>query len=225
MAVLPILGLRNRSAGGSTLEIGSGFARDATDTVGIGIPADQTRVVDVTATGPGGLDVGTAQPRTSYALYLVEIGGLVSGLLSTSFAAGGVAAPPGAHLRRIGSAFTNDQGRLVGYSQWGTANDRQVSYQRDPKSLAIVRNGTSTVFAPFDLRPVAPISLVSAQLYIVPTAASSTIRASAGSPEFTFTAPALYVFVPPIESTFGEYKSDGAAGRTDIACVGFAEVV
>lgn len=215
-----IMKLNSTSSGGDTLQIADGYARDTTDTTWITVPTGQTRTVNVTASGPGGLDTGAAQPKTSYALWIIDANGTVNGLLSASFTAPTVAA--GTTFRRIGSTFTNAQSKLVGFIQTGATNDRNQQYMQDIAALALLVQQQAAAFTQFNLGPPIPKTVNVAQLFVNPTPGSTTtIRAQAGAPELPFTGPTIFGITPPLNTDKGEFKTSN--GPTSVAALGFTE--
>ncbi|MEQ1506409.1 MAG: hypothetical protein ABMB14_29550 [Myxococcota bacterium] len=219
---LSITGLRSSSTGGTTATIGAGTCRDATDTADITIPAGQTRTVDVTVSGAGGIASGTVQADTSYALYVVQQGGTVACTLATEFDA-----PPlgAAKYRRIGSVLTNGSAQVVAFTQTGTGNARMVTYDATPGILTVVDAGSSASFRDFDLGPANPVTGRPARLSVTPGGAPTHLRATNGQgAEIALIDPTILGFTPPIGSNKGSFQTEGSS-TTTIRVTGYGEQV
>lgn len=78
--------------------------------------------VNITASGPGGLDTGSEAAATWYALYLISDGTITKGLLSTSFVAPTM--PAGyTYRRRVGAVYNNSSANFPAFSQRGNTVD------------------------------------------------------------------------------------------------------
>lgn len=216
-----ITGLRNQSSGGTILTIEAGRARDSGDSTWIEIPSGQTRSVNLTSSGLGGLDTGSPQATTLYAVYVVVTGGgAVYGIVSTSFSAPSGLGPQ-AKYRRVGTAYTNSSSEFVAYQQNGTGNDRTQSYLSDSADLVVVNNQSHPTFLPFDTSPPnSPVGYI-ASLYVVPAGGQTILKS--GDVETTVTVPTTLPFAFPTGSTWGSFKTVG--GSTTISVVGFSETL
>ena len=220
-----ILGLRSScaSAGTTVATVGAGYARDTTDSDWIEIPSGQTRDVDLSHTGIGGLDTGTVQPKTAYALYVVKTaGGVVAAYASQSYVAPS-SLPGGAVFRRVGSLFTNSTSKVVAFQQTGTGNDRVVTFESDAGDLVVVANQSSATFKDFDNSPPASKKLNQSQVQCTPSTGGTTELRGAGSVVTTVTVPSVvWISIPPT-SSWGQFRTP--VGTTTLSVIGFGESV
>jgi len=219
-----IQGLRSRSAGGFLIEIRHSFARDSADSGFLMIPKGETRQVDIRTVGPGGLDQGSAQARRSYALWLISNGGATQGLASLSFNGAGAAFPPGTTMvRRIGSFATDSMAQVIGFRQIGSGNEREVHYKKDLDSLNILDNGRATTFTFVPFGHLAPVTLETVLLSVVPQLSPVTVRTDS-SVEQTFSGPGVGNFVDGVNQGM-DYRNQFPWGRTDISVIGYSETL
>lgn len=216
-----IQGLRSQSTSATTLRIGEGYARDTTDTAWISVPSGQTRDVSLSGSGAGGIDTGTVQADTSYALWIVlSPANQVAGVLSLSFTAPSV--PGGFKYRRIGAVVTDGSSQLAAFVQSGTNNDRTVEYTGTPTVLRLVNGASAPSWTDLELAPGYPTSATTASIYVSPVGAATVIRPGPGGPETTVTGPTVLGLTPPLGSTRGSFKTE-AGGTTTIWLRGFSE--
>lgn len=218
----PISGLRSQSTGTTTLRIGDGSARDTTDTVTITVPTGTTRDVSLTASGAGGLDTGSIQANTSYALWIVvSSSGTVAGTLSLSFSAPTVSS--GSKFRRIGAIVTDADSQLAAFTQSGNSNARTVAYSGTPTVLRLVNAQASTSWTDLDLAPGYPISADQASIEVTPSGGDTQVRGSSGDPPITVsTGPTVLGLTPPAGTTKGSWRT-AAGASTTIWLRGFSE--
>lgn len=214
-----IEGLRSSSDGGSLVTIGAGQARNAGNTADLSLGAPCS--VSVALSGTGGLDTGTVQANTIYALYVVQQGTTVGGTLSVSFdaPAGGLS------HRRVGAVLTNANSQIVPFTQSGTKKERQVEYLGTPNVLLLVNAGSSAVgYTQFDLCPPNPPGSRTARLHIVPVGGTTTLRTTATGGEITIIEPTTLGFTPPIGTEHGSFHTSGAS-TTTLRVTGFSDTL
>lgn len=218
-----ILGLRSRSLGGVAIQIGSGVARDTTDAEFLVIPRGESRNVDISTNGPGGLDQGSPSPRTSYALWIVLAGGVAQCVASRSFNGEGAAFPSGAKMRRIGSFATDDTGMIIRFRQIGMSNDREVHYKTDTAALTILKKGTSTTFKFVPFGYLAPMTLETVFVAVAPSSAAVTLRTDSSS-EQTFGAPGVGTYLDGLGQGI-EYRNEHSGSKTNLYVTGYSETL
>ncbi|MEZ4237983.1 MAG: hypothetical protein R3F59_17935 [Myxococcota bacterium] len=221
---LTIDGLNSTSNGGNTVTIGAGTCRDATDSVDIVIPTGETRTVDVTVTGVGGV-VGGVQPNTSYALYVArnDSSGAVVCALTTDFSA----SVSGYKVRRIGAVLTNQSSQVVAFTQTGTSNARQTSYDVTPPILTVVNGLSSASFQDFELGPPKPQTAPTSRLQVAPSGGKTWVSVDASQQPglvIDVTSTTTFGFTPPLDTGKGSFKTASGA-TTSIRVTGFSEDV
>jgi hypothetical protein len=221
---LSIEGLNSSSTGGSTLTVDAGTCRDQSDSVDIEIPSGQTRQVDLTTTGVGGV-IGGVAANTSYALYVVrdDSSGDVSCALSTNFSA----TVSGYKVRRIGAALTNQSSQVVAFTQTGAGNARQTTYDATPPILTVVNGLGSATFQDFDLGPPKPEPAPTARLQVAPSGGKTTITCEISEQpcvEVEVSSPTTFGFTAPLGSDKGSFKTESGA-TTSIRVTGYSEDV
>lgn len=221
---LAIDGLRSGSSGGNTLTVGPGTARDATDTTDITIPAGETRTVNVTTSGAGGVIGSAVAANTSYALYVAvnTSTNAVSCAISTDFTLTGV---PGFKVRRIGSALTNQSSQIVAFTQTGTSNDRTVDYDASPPVLTLINGLGATSFTDYDYAPPKPVTATLLRLNVAPSGGSTTLSSSPpGDFSVVISTTSTLGITAPLGSTKGSFKTDTGA-TTTVRATGYGEAV
>jgi len=211
------------SSGGTTTSIDSGTARDSGDTTWITIPATQTRGIDLSTNGAGGLDTGSVAANTVYAIYVMDSSGVVSGIASTSFSA-----PSGigtAKYRRVGALCTNGSAKVIEYTQTGANHSRSVTFSSDPTSRRVVTSGSSATYTNFPANPPGSPQMTSADVHVDPSAGGTTwVRANDGTGETSVTSPTTVTLTMPTTTTWGNYKTS-AGSTTTLRIDGFDESV
>lgn len=218
-----LLGLRSRSLGGTTIQIGSGVARDTTDAEFLVIPRGESRNVDISTNGPGGLDQGSPSSRTSYALWIVSFGGAAQCVASRSFDGEGAAFPPRAKLRRIGSFAIDNTRMIIRFRQIGMSNDREVHYKSDTAALTILNKGAATTFKFVPFGYLAPKTLETVFVAAVPSSAAVTLRTDSSS-EQTFGAPGVGTYLDGLGQGI-EYRNEHSGSKTDLYVTGYSETL
>ncbi|HHO49699.1 MAG TPA: hypothetical protein ENK18_02235 [Deltaproteobacteria bacterium] len=225
-----IFGLRSESGGGDKATILSGSARDSGDTSWIEIPSGQTRVVDLTTTGLGGLDTGTVQASESYALYVIKSqSGVVGAFASLSFSPTGVNVPTGAVIRRVGALATDTNKKIHAFSQVGNSSQRVVQYDGALSSLARLLDGTAQSLTPIDLGPLVPQQQGSdsASVSIVPSGAGNvtSIQDAGGGQQASISVPSTLGFIPTSGTSRMDYTNSTAGGTTSVYVIGFTDTL
>ena len=223
-----IYGLQSGSAGGDTINIGAGEARDSTDSDWIGIPTGETRTIDITTTGQGGLDAGSLQANTSYAVWVAKAtaSGAVTAFISASFSPSGVTVPSGVVVRRVGSISTDGSMKVHAFTQAGNGPDRNVFYDGATSTLSRLINGSATTFTEVDLQPLVPLVAPATTLYIVPSGTlgnSSSVQPTSGGPALTVYSPSTLGFIPSAGTSRMDYKNDKSGGLTDVYVLGYQD--
>lgn len=217
-------GLRSSSSGGNTLTVGPGTARDSTDTADITIPANETRTVNVTTSGPGGVIGGAVAANTSYALYVAvqTATGVVACAISTSFTTPSVS---GYKLRRIGSVLTNQSAQVVAFTQTGTSNDRTVEYDANPPILTLVNGLGASTFTPYSYVPPKPETATVIRLAVAPAGGSTTLSSDPpGDFSVVISAPTSLGITAPLGSDKGSFMTETGA-TTTIRATGYQETI
>jgi hypothetical protein len=217
-----ITGLLGSSDGGNTLSVGPGTADDSTNTTTITIPAGQTRAVDVTTSGVGGLDTGTIAANTMYALYVLKNqAGSVGAIISLNFTS---FSWPNAKFRRVGAVLTNANSQVVAFDQTGPNALRQTSYNASPNVLKVLNGASAASWTDFDLYPPKPNTNGEACLEVTPSGGATYLRTDEGGATITITAPTTLGYTPPIGSNKGSFRTATGASTT-VRVVGFSETV
>lgn len=224
-----IFGLQSESTGGNKVIVNAGSARDSGDTTWIEIPEGQSKTVDVTQSGFGGLDTGTVQANTSYALYVIKSqAGVVGVFASLSFTPAGVNVPAGAVVRRVGAIATDGSKQLHAFTQTGNAAQRVVQYDGALSSLARLTGGTASSLTPVDLGPLMPEQqgTNSAMLNIVPAGASNitSIQDSSGGQQSSISVPSTLGFLPRTGTSRMDYINSNP-GSTSVYVLGFTDAL
>jgi hypothetical protein len=221
---LSINGMQSSSTGGNTLTVASGNCRDSADTVTITIPNGETRTVNVTVSGVGGIVGGSVQANTSYALYvgLKTADNSVACALSTNFSL----TVSGYKLRRIGAVLTNGSSQVVAFTQTGSSNARQTAYDATPSVLTVVNSQSSSTWQAFDLSPPMPQTGngPSARLDVTPVAGMTWLSSDPPDLAIGVNEPTVLGFTPPLDSYKGSFKT-GPGASTTITITGFSENV
>ena len=223
---LPVSGLLSHGPGGDTVVVEAGSARDHTDTDWIEVAAGETREVDVTRRGPGGLDAGDPTAHATYALWIAKdpASGVVSALASVAFDPDQVEVPAGVLLRRVGALATDADAEVLAFVQSG-GDVREVSYAAQP-GVPVVVDGAASSFETVALAPVVPLVAHDVLLRVVPGGVSTnatTLRADASSDAITVTTPTTLDFIPSSGTSRMDYKNDATGGLSQIAVVGYSD--
>ena len=235
LATREIHGLRFEILGGNDgIVIHPGRCRDFDDQRDLVVPVGETVRVDPGRVGLGGLDTGTMQPNTSYAVYLVRQGNDIEGMISKAFdpdSADPPAFPNDGSLayRRIGAVATDAQGRILVAQQEGDDEHRRYRYQEEPRMLAALREGTAVEFTPFDLAPFFHRHATRALIAVQPGngVAVTVARDPGGTGATPFEAPATLAFevVKGDTPTVGHYRNARVGGSATITVLGFEEML
>jgi hypothetical protein len=217
-----INGLLGSSDGGDTLSVGAGTADDSTNTTTITIPSGQTRTVDVTTSGVGGLDTGSIAANTMYALYVLKnqagnVGAMIS-LNFTSFSW------PNSKWRRVGTVLTNANSEVVAFSQTGPGALRETTYNANPNVLKVLNGASAEEWTDFDLAPPKPNTNGEACLAVTPSGGATYLRTDEGGAVITLTTPTIIGYTPPIGTNKGNFRTATGASTT-IKVSGFSETV
>lgn len=215
-----ILGLRSRGEG-NLVQVGSGWARDAADQLFLVVPQDETRTLDVTTVGIGGLEAPVA-PRTAYALYVVQTTSGTALIGSTSFAGPNL---PGIPFRRIGSFATDAAGAVVAFQQLGSGNDREVRYLAAAPTLAVLRNGDALVFTPVECAPLANGASDVMLVRVVPSNGVVSVRPENSGPETDVNVPSTLPIQAPNQSSKLDFKVAAPGTTANVLVLGHSEVV
>lgn len=218
-----ITGLLGTSDGGNTLTIAAGSADDSTNATTITIPAGETRTINVTTSGVGGLDTGSVSANTMYAVYAVKnnTSGNVGAMISLKFTGFSWS---NSKWRRVGSVLTDANSQVVAYSQTGPGATRQVSYNDNPNVLKVVNAASSTSWLDFSLAPPKPNVDGTAQLDVNPSGGATYLRTDPNGAEITINTPTTLGFTPPIGSNKGSFRTATGASTT-IRVSGYTETV
>jgi len=235
LATREIHGLRLEILGRNDgIVIHSGRCRDIDDQRDISVAIGETVRVDSGRVGLGGLDTGTMQPSTSYAVYLVRQGNDTEGMISKAFdsdSADPPAFPNDGSLayRRIGAVATDAQGRILVAQQEGDDEHRRYRYQEEPPTLVALREGPAVEFTPFDLAPLFNRHATRALIAVQPgNGISVTVsRDPGGTAATSFEAPATITFeaVEGDAPTVGYYRNARVGGSATITVLGFEETL
>ena len=140
----------------TTVRVGPGSALSADGSFDLELGAAVN--VDASASGPGGLDAGSASGST---LYYVHVIGDSTGAAPTSalFSDSQSPALPAGYdrFRRVGFAVTDANGELLPFRQSGTGRLRRVHYAASESRTRVLNNGRSTSFATIDCSAFAPV--------------------------------------------------------------------
>jgi hypothetical protein len=217
-----ITGLLGSSDGGDTLSVGAGTADDSTNTTTITIPAGQTRTVDVTTSGVGGLDTGSIAANTMYALYVLKNqAGNVGAMISLNFT---TFSWPNSKWRRVGTALTNANSQIVAFSQTGPNALRETSYNANPNVLKVLNGASAADWTDFDLAPPKPNTNGEACLEVTPSGGPTYLRTDESGGTITINSPTTLGYTPPVGTNKGNFKTATGA-TTTIRVVGFSETV
>lgn len=220
-----ITGLVSSSDGGDTLTITQGVARDSTDSAWITVPDGETRTVDITASGLGGLDTGSVAASTSYALYIVEgPAGAVGGILSLSFTESGVTILSGSVLRRIGAVVTDSSSEILKFTMEGTSNARAVTYDVAESTVQIVDGSSATVWTEATPQPWLPVCATKGKLKVVPSGTGNTSSVMGEGAPVTVGTATVLPLTPSSTNRRYDFKNDGT-GTTDLYVLGFFDTL
>ncbi len=227
---LTITGINVSSPSGSnTLTLSSGTARDSTDTSQIAIPVGQTRSIDPSTTGAGGLDSGSLAVETCYAVYVSKASnGTVSGILSTAFDGANVSWPGGTtpEYRRVGSVITDENADIQAFVQTGANNDRTMTWQIAMLEKRVVddENEGSWKFRSMS-NLVAPSGETTHTLLKPNTGCTLHIRGagSGGGPLISVTSETTWGFTPAGSSEEMEFRTSNGDGSVYV--MGYLEEV
>lgn len=148
-----VVGVMNQT----TVLVTMGRARDFTDTYDINSTTSLT--CSTTFVGVNGLDSGTVQPNSLYAVYLIydpTLNNIVATLLAL---AGTVPVMPSINgitysaRRRVGWVLTDGSSNFVGFRQLGDSVDR-FSFYQEPQ--VVLTGGAATSFTSIPLAPFVP---------------------------------------------------------------------
>lgn len=167
--LLYVNGMNVERYGPTLLFIRSGQCRDSTNSFDIPLPSDT--FLNSSITGLNGLDTGTIQPDTTYAVYVIYDNTLMqvpATLLSTSFT--GPKMPFNySNFRRIGFARTNSTSQFYVFFQKPT-NTNIVSFQwATPRS--VLSGGNATTFTEVPISSFVPTTLTRVYLEVTFTPA------------------------------------------------------
>ena len=235
LATRELHGLRiSISIGHEEIMIHPGRCRDFDDRRDIGIGAGENRIIDPSRIGLGGLDTGTIQPCTSYAVYLVRQGNDTEGMLSRAFDPDS-ADPPSfpndgsLSYRRIGAVVTDRDGRFLMADQEGNDLDRRYRFQASEPELTVLKDGTAIEFTPFELAPYFHHHARRALIAVQPNnAISVTIARNSNGAGATIVETPNSISFEAAEGnspTVGHYRNARQGGSATIVVLGFEETL
>ncbi|MCZ6702555.1 MAG: hypothetical protein O6940_05885 [Ignavibacteria bacterium] len=214
----------------SIITINPGEMRDSTDSFNIIL--ESPSVLDITAFGFGGLDVGSEAFDIYYAVYVIADStdiNVPKGIFSTSVTSPTL--PSGYDLfRRVGMVKNNSSGNFLNFYQFGSGNTRKMRYLeslKSPNNLIVLSAGTSAVFADVDCSPFAPCVSDVIEIFIMPQNKDGVVRPNGTSINFaSYSAsskPIIYEIQAPGQII--EYANDSSGGSTDISVLGYYDEI
>ena len=186
-------------------------------------------IVDITASGAGGLDTGSEAPSTWYDLYVIAGPAVpIAGLLVV---AGGVPVmPPGYSCkRRLGSVRNDAAGDLRAFRQSGRTNDRTVIYNTAIAGRVVLSAGGATAPTAIDCSALIPPGCLFGLF-----TARNNVTNRVSSLYVTITDPAIDVLNPSesrsmlFPTTIARsiaYRNDLAGGSLTVTVRGYVESV
>ena len=209
------------------LFITDGVCRDALDAEWIQFTGQQT--LDPSVNGLGGLDAGTLQADSAYAVYAVKsTSGTVGAILSASFDP--VLNPPtwpgSVAYRRIGSVMTDGNADVRAFTQTGTDRTRVVTYSGGLSSLYALQGGAASAWTDVDLNALAPRVSEQISLFLKANGGATleVKEPSASHAQMATTSEVVYPFMVGPIGPHTDYRVPGP-GTGDIAVLGYQEQV
>lgn len=211
----------------STVQIGVGACRSDDNFYDLETLAPL--VVDLTASGAGGLDTGVEAASTWYDVWIIDgPADPVAGLLV--IAGNAPTLPAGYNRKRRIGVVRNDAGSdLIDFIQIGNGHDRDYLWLSSGVSRILLAGGTATVPTAVDLSTLVPPSTQAARLTVINASGNRTLslyQDTAGAVlEIISVESERSLLFPTNGSQAIAYSNSAGGGDANIAVRGFVDLL